>query len=166
MSKYAYCLLVAVAMIASQPSQSFAGCGTCDKTVVEAAAHADGFQTLVAAVNASGLADKLSGDGPFTIFAPNDDAFKKLPAEQLAELLEPSNKEKLAGILKYHVLPRKVLAEDVVKLTSAKTAQGSEVGIKVEGGEVMINNAKVVKTDIPCKNGVIHVVDTVILPKS
>ena len=166
MSKFAWCALFVAALAVALPTAAWAGCGTCDKTVVEAAAHVDDFGTLVAAVKAGGLVDALSGDGPFTIFAPTDEAFKKLPSGKLAELLKPENKETLAGILKYHVVPGKVLAADVVKLTSAKTVQGSEVGIKVVDGKVMVDNAQVVKTNIPCKNGVIHVIDAVIVPKS
>ena len=165
MSKFTCWVVAAVLVVASQQSTALAGCGTCDKTVVEAAVHAKDFGTLVAAVKAGGLVDVLSGDGPFTVFAPTDEAFKKLPKEKLAELLKPENKDTLVAILKYHVVPGKVLAEDVVKLTSAKTVQGSEVGIQVKGGKVMVDDAQVVKTDIACKNGVIHVIDTVIIPK-
>jgi uncharacterized surface protein with fasciclin (FAS1) repeats len=143
-----------------------AGCGTCDKTVVEVAVQTEGFETLVAAVKAADLVETLSGKGPFTVFAPTDKAFKKLPEGTLQTLLKPENKKKLAGILTYHVVPGKVMAEDVVGLKEAKTAQGSKIKIAVKDGSVMIDNAKVVKTDIPCKNGVIHVIDAVILPQS
>lgn len=143
-----------------------ADCGTCDKTIVEVAAKTDGFKTLVAAVTAADLAEVLSSKGPFTVFAPTDDAFAKLPSGTLESLLKPENKDKLIAILKYHVVPSKVMAKDVVKLTSAKTVEGSSVKIKVDDGTVMIDKAKVVKADIPCKNGVIHVIDSVILPKS
>ncbi len=146
-------------------NSAYAGCGTCDKTVVEVAVKADNFKTLVAAVKAAGLVDTLSGDGPFTVFAPSDEAFAKLPKGTIEDLLKPENKKKLASILTYHVVPGKVMAKDVVKLTDAKTAQGSKVKIAVKDGEVMVNKAKVVKTDIPCKNGVIHIIDSVILPK-
>lgn len=138
---------------------------TAEKDIVDTAVGADGFKTLVAAVKAAGLVDTLKGDGPFTVFAPTDAAFKKLPEGTLEDLLKPENKEKLVAILTYHVVPKKVMAADVVKLDSAKTAQGGEVTIMVKDGEVMVNNAKVVKTDIECTNGVIHVIDTVILPK-
>ena len=150
--------------VGSQAAQ--AGCGTCDKTVVEAAVATDGFKTLVAAVTAAELAETLSGEGPFTVFAPTDEAFSKLPEGTLADLLKPENKDKLIAILKYHVVPGKVMAKDVVNLTKAKTVEGSNVKVSVEDGTVMIDKAKVVKTDIPCKNGVIHVIDKVILPKS
>jgi uncharacterized surface protein with fasciclin (FAS1) repeats len=143
-----------------------AGCGTCDKTIVENAANTEDFATLVAAVKAADLVEILSSEGPFTVFAPTNDAFKKLPAGTVENLLKPENKEKLIAVLKYHVVPSKVMAKDVVKLTKAKTAQGSDVKIAVKDGSVMVDNAKVVKTDINCKNGVIHVIDTVILPKT
>ena len=160
-------LALAAVMLATTVSQSaFAGCGTCDKTVVEVAVKADNFKTLVAAVKAAGLAETLSGKGPFTVFAPSDEAFAKLPEGTIAELLKPENKEKLVAILTYHVVPGKVMAKDVVKLSEAKTVQGSAAKIKVKDGNVMVDKAKVVKTDIPCVNGVIHVIDSVILPKS
>ena len=159
--------VAATAMLFALSSQPvMAGCGTCDKTVVEVAVKTDGFETLVAAVKAADLAEVLSGDGPFTVFAPTDEAFSKLPEGTIESLLKPENKDKLAAILKYHVVPGKVMAKDVVSLTEAKTVEGSKVKIKVEDGAVMLDKAKVVKTDIPCKNGVIHVIDKVILPKS
>jgi len=136
------------------------------KDIVDTAVAADGFQTLVAAVKAAGLVDTLKGEGPFTVFAPTDEAFGKLPAGTLDELLKPENKEKLTAILTYHVVPGKVLAADVVKLDSAKTVQGAEVAIVVEDGKVKVDEANVTATDIDCTNGVIHVIDAVILPKS
>ena len=135
-----------------------------EKDIVDTAVAADGFSTLVAAVKAAGLVDTLKGKGPFTVFAPTDEAFAKLPKGTLESLLKPENKDKLAGILTYHVVAGKVLAADVVKLTEADTVQGSPVKIKVKDGKVMVNQANVVKTDIHCKNGVIHVLDAVILP--
>jgi hypothetical protein len=159
--------LLTVALVSSIGVRaSFADCGTCDKTVVEVAVASDDFKTLVAAVKAADLVETLSGKGPFTVFAPTDKAFAKLPKGTLETLLKPENKKKLAGILTYHVVAGKVMAKDVVELKDAKTAQGSKVKIAVKDGTVMIDNAKVVKTDIPCKNGVIHVIDAVILPKS
>lgn len=146
----------------AQPVQ--AGCGTCDKTIVENAVKLEGFSILVKAVKAAGLVDTLSGEGPFTVFAPTDEAFKKLPKGTLETLLKPENKDKLIAILKYHVVPGKVMAKDVVKLEKAKTAQGSEVKIMVKDGKVMINKALVVKADVASSNGVIHVLDKVILP--
>jgi uncharacterized surface protein with fasciclin (FAS1) repeats len=160
-------LMLASALVFSIGSRAaLAGCGTCDKSVVEVAVKADNFKTLVAAVKAAGLVETLSGKGPFTVFAPTDDAFAKLPEGTIADLLKPENKKKLAGILTYHVVPGKLMAKDVVKLSDAKTAQGSKVKIQVKDGEVMVDKAKVVKADIPCLNGVIHVIDSVILPKN
>jgi uncharacterized surface protein with fasciclin (FAS1) repeats len=143
-----------------------AGCGTCDKTVVENAAANESFKTLVAAVKAAGLAETLSGPGPFTVFAPTDEAFAKLPAGTLESLLKPENKSKLVEILTYHVVPGNVKAKDVVGLKDAKTVNGKNVTITVKEGTVFVDGAKVVKTDITSKNGVIHVIDAVILPKN
>jgi uncharacterized surface protein with fasciclin (FAS1) repeats len=136
-----------------------------EKTIVETAVAAGQFETLVAAVKAAGLVETLSGKGPFTVFAPTDEAFKKLPAGTVESLLKPENKEKLVAVLTYHVVPGKVMAADVTKLKGAKTVQGSEAKITVKDGKVMVDGAKVVKTDIACSNGVIHVIDAVILPK-
>lgn len=135
-----------------------------DKDIVDTAVAAGSFQTLAAAVQAAGLIDTLKGEGPFTVFAPSDEAFSKLPEGTVETLLKPENKDKLIEILTYHVVPGKVLAADVVKVSSAKTVQGSEVSIKVQDGNVMINGANVVATDIETSNGVIHVIDSVILP--
>ena len=117
------------------------------------------------ALKAADLVDTLKGDGPFTVFAPTDEAFAKVPAGTIDELLKPENKEKLARILTYHVVPGRVMAADVVKLSNAKTVEGSEVNIKVNDGHVKVNDANVVKTDIAASNGVIHVIDAVILTK-
>ena len=133
------------------------------KDIVDTAVAAGSFKTLAAALEAADLIDTLKGAGPFTVFAPTDEAFAKLPAGTVEALLK--DKAKLKQILLYHVVPGKVMAKDVVKLKSAKTAQGSAVKIVVQGGKVMIDSANVVKTDIPATNGVIHVIDTVILPK-
>jgi transforming growth factor-beta-induced protein len=128
-------------------------------------AVADGrFTTLVAAIQAAGLVDTLKGEGPFTVFAPTDDAFAKLPAGTVENLLKPENIDQLAGILTYHVVSGRVMAADVVKLTSADTVNGKPVTIKVDGGKVYINDAQVIITDILTSNGVIHVIDQVILP--
>ena len=134
-------------------------------TIVEVAVAAGTFKTLVAAVTAAGLADTLSGAGPFTVFAPTDEAFAKLPAGTVESLIKPENKAKLTAILTYHVVAGRVLAKDVVTLKSATTVQGSKVKINVRKG-VMVNNAKVIKTDIQGSNGVIHVIDTVLMPPS
>lgn len=133
------------------------------KTIVGVAAGAGQFNTLVAAVKAAGLVDTLNGAGPFTVFAPTDEAFAKLPAGTLDTLLKPENKEKLTAILTYHVLAGKVMAADV-KTMAAKTVNGKEAAIKVDGGKVTIGAATVVKTDIAASNGVIHVIDTVLIP--
>jgi len=135
------------------------------KDIVAVASGAENFKTLVAAVKAAGLVETLQGKGPFTVFAPTDAAFAKLPAGTVEELLKPENKEKLAAILKYHVVPGKVLAQDV-KTMEAKTAQGQSVKLKVSDTGVTIDNARVVKTDLLAANGVIHVIDSVILPRS
>ena len=135
------------------------------KDIVDTAVGAGSFNTLVAAVKAAGLVDTLKGKGPFTVFAPTDDAFKKLPPGTLDDLLKPENKEKLKGILTYHVVPGKVMAKDVVKMKSAKTVNGQSVTISMKDKDVMVDNAKVTKTDIVCSNGVIHVIDAVVLPK-
>jgi len=134
--------------------------------IVDTAVAAGSFKTLVAAVKAAGLVETLKGKGPFTVFAPTDEAFAKLPEGTVEDLLKPENKDKLIAVLTYHVVPGRVLAADVVKLKSAKTVQGQEVSIKVADGGVSIDGAKVVKTDIACSNGVIHVIDSVILPKA
>jgi len=133
--------------------------------IVDVAVSAGSFNTLVAALKAAGLVETLKGDGPFTVFAPTDAAFAKLPAGTVEELLKPENKAKLQAILTYHVVSGKVMAADVVKLTSATTVQGQSVTIKTPDGSVMVDGAKVIKTDIPASNGVIHVIDAVILPK-
>ncbi len=132
--------------------------------IVDTAVSAKMFKTLVAAVKAAGLVDTLKGDGPFTVFAPTDEAFAKLPEGTVEELLKPENKDKLVSILTYHVVAGKVKASDVLKLKSAKTVQGSSVSIKVKGGKVMADSANVIKTDIEASNGVIHVIDSVLIP--
>jgi len=133
--------------------------------IVDTAVAAGSFKTLATALTAAGLVDTLKGPGPFTVFAPTDEAFAQLPAGTLDSLLKPENKAKLAGILTYHVVPGKVMAADVVKLTSAKTVNGQSVKISVDDGKVKVDGANVVKTDVVASNGVIHVIDTVLLPK-
>ena len=132
--------------------------------IVDTAVGAGSFKTLVAAIQAAGLVDTLKGDGPFTVFAPTDEAFAKLPKGTVERLLKPENKAKLQAILTYHVIAGKVKSADVVRLTGAKTVQGQQVDIKVADGKVMVDGANVVKTDIETSNGVIHVIDSVILP--
>ena len=131
--------------------------------IVETAVAAGSFKTLVAAIQAAGLVETLKGKGPFTVFAPTDEAFAKLPAGTVEALLK--DKAKLAAILTYHVVPGDVKAAQAMKLTSAKTVNGQSLKIQLKDGSVMIDNAKVVKTDILTSNGVIHVIDTVVLPK-
>jgi uncharacterized surface protein with fasciclin (FAS1) repeats len=135
-----------------------------DKDIVDTAVSAGSFGTLVAAVQAAGLVDALKGEGPLTVFAPTDAAFAKLPEGTVENLLKPENKDQLVAILTYHVVAGKVMASDVVELSSARTLNGKTAGIKVAGGNVMIDDAKVVATDIETSNGVIHVIDSVILP--
>ena len=133
--------------------------------IVDTAVSAGMFKTLVAAVQAAGLVDTLKGTGPFTVFAPSDEAFAKLPAGTIENLLKPENKAMLTKILTYHVVAGKVKAADVVKLTSAKTVQGQEVKVTVKDGKVMLNSSNVIKVDVDATNGVIHVIDTVLMPK-
>ena len=132
--------------------------------IVDTAIGAGQFNTLAAALTAAGLVDTLKGDGPFTVFAPTDAAFAKLPEGTVEGLLKPENRDQLVSILTYHVVPGAVYAADVVKLTSATTVNGSDVSIKVADSGVSIDDASVVMTDIKASNGVIHVIDSVILP--
>jgi uncharacterized surface protein with fasciclin (FAS1) repeats len=135
------------------------------KDIVDVAVENGSFTTLVAAVKAAGLVYTLKGDGPFTVFAPTDEAFAKLPEGTVEMLLMPENKDKLVAVLTYHVVSGKVMAADVVKIDSANTLQGGMLAVSTSGDMVMINNAKVVAADVKASNGVIHVVDTVLLPK-
>ncbi|RYD34596.1 MAG: fasciclin domain-containing protein [Verrucomicrobiaceae bacterium] len=134
-----------------------------EKSIVAVAVDAGQFKTLVAAVKAAGLAETLSGKGPFTVFAPTDEAFAKLPKGTVENLLKPENKEKLVALLTYHVVPAKVMAADVTT-GKVKTVNGKEVSVKVTDGKVTVDKANVVKTDIVAENGVIHVIDSVIMP--
>ena len=134
------------------------------KDIVETAVAAGSFTTLAKALQAAGLVETLKGKGPFTVFAPTDEAFAKLPAGTLDELLKPENKAKLTRILTSHVVAGKVGSAQVVKLKTAKAVSGVTLDIKTSGNTVMVDNATVVKTDIPASNGVIHVIDTVIVP--
>ncbi|MEM7139203.1 MAG: fasciclin domain-containing protein [Myxococcota bacterium] len=137
-----------------------------EKNIVTVAATAGDFNTLVAAVKAAGLVDTLSGEGPFTVFAPTDAAFAKLPPGTIDDLLLPANKDKLVAILTYHVVPGEVMAADVVNLSSATTVEGGDLAISASDAGVMVNDAKVIATDVEASNGVIHVVDTVLIPAS
>ena len=135
-----------------------------DADIVDLAVQTEFLSTLVAAVKAGDLVDVLKGEGPFTVFAPTNEAFAKLPAGTLADLLKPENKAKLVEILTYHVVPGKVMSSDLKDGMKAKTAQGSEVTISLTGGKAMVNNATITTADIEASNGVVHVIDTVILP--
>jgi uncharacterized surface protein with fasciclin (FAS1) repeats len=166
MKSFIFKSLLTLAVVSLMPlSAVFAQEKEKPKDIVDTAVAAGNFKTLAKALKAADLVETLKGKGPFTVFAPTDEAFGKLPKGTLDDLLKPENKKKLAGILTYHVVPGKVMAADVVKLSKAKTVQGSEVKITVKDGKVNVDDANVVKTDIKCKNGVIHVIDAVILPK-
>ena len=135
-----------------------------DKDLVDTAVSAGSFKTLVAAVQAADLVEALKGEGPLTVFAPTDEAFAKLPAGTVENLLKPENKDKLVAVLTYHVVPGRVTAGEVVNLSSAKTINGKSLTISARAGNVMIDNARVTATDIIATNGVIHVINTVVLP--
>jgi uncharacterized surface protein with fasciclin (FAS1) repeats len=145
-------------------SASHAGHHGMKKDIVDVAVENGSFTTLVAALEAGGLVDTLKGDGPFTVFAPTDDAFAKLPEGTVEMLLKPENKDKLVAILTYHVVSGKVMAKDVMEMKMATTIQGSMLKVDVVYGSVIINNAEVVMADVKASNGVIHVVDTVLMP--
>lgn len=155
-------ICTALLLTLSLTSNAFAA-GT--KDIVDTAVGAGNFKTLAAALQAAGLVDTLKGAGPFTVFAPTDEAFAKLPAGTVEDLLKPENKQKLISILTYHVVPGAVMSGDVAKLHEAKTVNGQEVKIMAEDGKVMVGDATVTKADIQCSNGVIHVIDTVLLPQ-
>lgn len=162
-SRLAGWLFAMALMVAPMASPASANNGNGEKDIVDTAVAAGSFTTLAKALVAADLIDTLKGQGPFTVFAPTDEAFAKLPAGTLEALL--NDKAKLQSILLYHVVPGKVMAKDVVGLKSAKSAQGSSIRITTGKGLVMVDNAKVLKADIECSNGVIHVIDTVILPR-
>jgi uncharacterized surface protein with fasciclin (FAS1) repeats len=142
-----------------------AASGSAQMDIVDTAVAAGSFKTLATALQAAGLVETLKGKGPFTVFAPTDEAFGKLPAGTVESLLKPENKEKLKAILLYHVVSGDVTAAQVVQLSSAKTINGQDLKLTVNDGSVMVNEAKVVKADVLASNGVIHVIDTVLLPK-
>jgi LPXTG-motif cell wall-anchored protein len=156
-------LMIIASLIVWGPGARLAA-AQADQNIVQTAQAAGQFNTLVAAVQAAGLVDTLSGPGPFTVFAPTDEAFAKLPAGTVDNLLK--NPEQLRKVLTYHVVAGSVPASQVVGLTSATTVQGENVAIRVQGGNVMVNNANVVATDVMASNGIIHVIDAVILPPS
>jgi uncharacterized surface protein with fasciclin (FAS1) repeats len=157
-------VMVSAALVLSGP-QPLAAPSAAEptKNIVEVAVGAGSFNTLVAALKAAGLVETLSGDGPFTVFAPTDEAFAQIPQDQLNALL--ADKEALTAVLTYHVVAGKVYARDVVNLTSATTVNGQSAKITVQSGKVMLDGATVVTTDIEATNGVIHVIDRVIFPK-
>jgi uncharacterized surface protein with fasciclin (FAS1) repeats len=148
----------AIASISSAPARAT---GT---DVVDTAVATGQLKTLAAALDGAGLVSILKGPGPFTVFAPTDAAFAKLPAGTVDDLLKPENKAQLTAILTYHVVPGRVMAADVAQLTEAKTVNGEMVKVRADGGSVMVNDAKVTAADVTASNGVIHVIDTVILP--
>ena len=154
--------IVATAAIALASFGAQAVGNSASKDIVDTAVAAGEFKTLATALQAAGLIDTLKGEGPFTVFAPTDAAFAKIPKADLDALLK--NKEALTKVLTYHVVSGEVKAADVVKLTQANSVEGSPIRIKVVDGKVMVNNAKVAATDIAASNGVIHVIDTVIMP--
>ena len=157
-------ILCAAALVLASSVASAGGTYDQDKKdIVDTAVAAGNFSTLAAALNAAGLVETLKGKGPFTVFAPTDEAFKKLPAGTVESLLKPENKAKLTAILTYHVVAGSVMAADVVKLSSATSLQGDTIAITTEGG-VKVDSANVTTTDIKASNGVIHVIDSVIMP--
>jgi uncharacterized surface protein with fasciclin (FAS1) repeats len=147
----------------AQESQGYAPDATAKGDIIEVATEAGSFTTLAKAIEVAGLAETLKGEGPFTVFAPTDEAFAKLPEGTLDSLL--NDKEKLAAILTYHVVPGKVSSEDVAQLSMAKTVNGQELEISTADGKVMVDGATVTQADITASNGVIHVIDTVLLPE-
>ena len=159
----AACTLAVLALSAGVPV-SAASCGG-EHDIVDTAVEAGSFNTLVAAVKAAGLVEALKGEGPFTVFAPSDEAFAKLPAGTVESLLEPQNIDKLKAILTYHVVSGKILSADV-KPGSVETLQGSKLSISSKKGALMVDQAKIVATDVTASNGVIHVIDSVIMPGS
>jgi uncharacterized surface protein with fasciclin (FAS1) repeats len=164
-----YVVLGLVLALGTAPAFAGGSCGSSAKQaansgdIVATASSAGSFNTLVAAVQAAGLVETLQADGPYTVFAPTDEAFAKLPEGTVESLL--ANPDQLREVLLYHVVPGRVMASDVVSLDSAKTAQGSEIDIMLADGGVRINDANVTATDIETSNGVIHVIDTVIIPR-
>lgn len=154
-------MLFVAAMMVLPMSAAQAGA----KDIVDVAASAGKFNTLVSAIKAAGLVDTLKGDGPFTVFAPTDEAFAKLPAETLENLLKPENKDQLVKILTYHVVPSKIMSKDILgKKADVASVEGSKISVDATDG-VTVDGAKVVTADVAASNGVIHIIDTVIMPK-
>ena len=162
--KFEIAHMVAAAVAAIGLAVGSANAQAAEMDIVDTAVTGGQFKTLAAALGAAELVDTLKGTGPFTVFAPTDEAFAKLPAGTVENLLKPENKDQLTSILTYHVVPGRVMAADVAKLKEAKTVNGKMLSIKMEGDAVMVNEAKVTATDIAASNGVIHVINTVILP--
>ena len=160
-------LIVAVSLSACAPAAKPAAAAPVVGNIVAVASANSNFTTLVAAVKAAGLVEALSGPGPLTVFAPTNDAFAKLPAGTVEFLLKPENKPRLVAILTYHVLAGKVMAADALKLDGkpAKTLNGQDISVSVKDGNVLLNGAKVLIADVPASNGVIHAIDTVLLPQ-
>lgn len=154
-----------MALMVTVPTSKMNAAAPETKDIVDTAVAAGSFGTLAKALAAADLIDTLKGAGPFTVFAPTDAAFAKLPAGTVESLLEPENKAKLRRILTYHVVSGKVMAADVVKMSSAKAVSGDTITVAAKGGTVTVDKAQVVKTDIVASNGIIHVIDTVIMPK-
>jgi uncharacterized surface protein with fasciclin (FAS1) repeats len=157
-------LTVALGILAATSAFAAPEADGMKKDIVDTAVAAGSFKTLAAALQAAALIDTLKGAGPFTVFAPTDEAFAKLPAGTVETLLKPENKAKLTAILTYHVVPGKVMAKQAMKLKSAKTVNGKELKLKVVGGSLMVDGAKVAKANVEASNGVIHVIDAVVLP--
>lgn len=155
--------LAALAMMGAAPTTGIVHAQA--KDIVDTAVAAGSFQTLAKALQAADLVNTLKGSGPFTVFAPTDEAFAALPAGTIENLLKPENKDKLRRILTYHVVAGRVMAADVVKRQSAKAVSGDTLTVATRNGRVMIDKAHVVKTDIAASNGVIHVIDAVVIPK-
>jgi uncharacterized surface protein with fasciclin (FAS1) repeats len=154
--------LLTVAAVSTNSVRAGSECAA-SKDIVAVASSAGSFNTLIAAVKAAGLVETLQGSGPFTVFAPTDEAFAKLPKGTVEDLLKPENKEKLVAILTYHVVAGKVMAADV-KTMKARTVNGQSLEVKVSEGVVTVDEARVITTDVAASNGVIHVIDTVMLP--
>ena len=154
--------VLAAGLVLAAPGTTSGQASVPDMNIVETAVSAGSFTTLVTALTAAGLVETLSGEGPFTVFAPTDEAFAQIPEEKLKALL--ADKEALTAVLTYHVVAGAVMAEDVVKLSSAETVNGQSVDIEVVDGKVMVDGAEVITADIKTTNGVIHVINKVILP--
>lgn len=164
MKKFGSILLVALVLVASSFTTKNENVHEVEADIVDLAVSQDFLSTLVAAVKAGDLVDVLKSDGPFTVFAPTNEAFAKLPAGTVENLLKPENKDKLVAVLTYHVVAGKVLSSDLKDGMKATTVQGSEITITLKDGKAMVNNATVTAADVMADNGVVHVIDTVILP--